>query len=184
MRNFTKSVLFVLLCVVAMTSCDKKEDEIVPKTIMTYDGKDYELSKALLIDYGTFPPNEGNGQELFLSSSGVTVRESGGKIDSIYGRGHGIFFQLFGVSSNQLGEGEYTFDFSQGPFKAKSFFYSYATFDNDFVDWDADLHEMIAGTITVKKINTEYSITFDCVENSGKHITGFYKGALKVYDEK
>jgi hypothetical protein len=134
MRNFTKSVLFVLLCVVAMTSCDKKEDEIVPKTIMTYDGKDYELSKALLIDYGTFPPNEGNGQELFLSSSGVTVRESGGKIDSIYGRGHGIFFQLFGVSSNQLGEGEYTFDFSQGPFKAKSFFYSYATFDNDFVD--------------------------------------------------
>jgi hypothetical protein len=43
---------------------------------------------------------------------------------------------------------------------------------------------MIAGTITVKKINTEYSITFDCVEGSGKHITGFYQGALKVYDEK
>jgi hypothetical protein len=184
MHNFTKSVLCFLICGAVLASCAKKDDEIVPKTIMTYDGKDYELSKAVLIDYGSFPPHEGNGQELFMSSSSVMIRETGGKIDSIYGRGDAVFFRIFGVSSNQLGEGEYKFDFSQGPYKATSFFYSYATFNNDFVDWDADRHETIAGTLTVKKIDTEYSITFDCIENSGKHIKGFYKGALKVYDEK
>ena len=36
------------------------------KATLNYEGKDYELSKGFLSDFGTFPPNEGNGQQLFL----------------------------------------------------------------------------------------------------------------------
>ncbi|NIJ53420.1 hypothetical protein [Dyadobacter arcticus] len=183
MNIFAKCQFAIVLFSFVFAGC-KDEEVVVPKSNLTFEGKDYELANGILIDFGKFPPHEGSGQELFLSSSGVTVHETAGKIDSIYGAGHAIFFQLFTAGVGELGEGEYTFDYSQGPFKTGSFVYSYAVFNADFVKRAENIYEMIQGTVTVKKDKTDYVITFDCIEDGGKHITGFFKGPLKVYDEK
>jgi hypothetical protein len=160
----------------------KDKDVVEPRSNMTYEGTEYELANGLLIDYGKYPPHEGSGQELFLSSSGVKIHENAGKIDSIYGMGHAIFFQLFTTGKGELSEGEYKFDYSQGPFKTGSFVYSYAVFNADFVTRIQNIYEMIQGTVTVKRDNTNYIITFDCIENGGKRIKGYFKGPLKLFD--
>ncbi|MCE6990358.1 hypothetical protein [Dyadobacter sp. CY323] len=183
MKVFTNYLSAILLMSVLLIGC-KDDKEVVPKSTISYDGSDYDLSNAVLLDYGRYPPHEGSYQELFLSSPDVVIREKAGKIDSVYGTGHAIFFRLFTAGIGELAEGEYTFDFSNGPFESGSFVYSYAVFNANFVLRNQVAHVMIAGTVTVKKEKTDYRITFDCVEDTGKHINGFFKGPLKVYDEK
>jgi hypothetical protein len=183
MKIFTNYLSAILLISVLLIGC-KDDEEVVPQSTISFDGVDYKLSKAILLDYGKYPPHEGSYQELFLSSPEVLIREKAGKIDSVYGTGHAIFFRLFTSGVGELSEGEYKFDFSSGPFESGSFVYSYAVFNANFVRRTEVPHIMIAGTVTVKKENADHRITFDCVEDTGKHIKGFFKGPLKVYDEK
>jgi hypothetical protein len=176
--------IFLLLALVAAGLSACKDKEVIPDSNMIYDGKEYELSNGLLIDYGIFSSNEGSGQELFLSSSGVKIREKGGKIDSIYGAGHAILFQLFSGKEGELTPGEYHFNYTPGPFKSGAFIYSYAVFDADFVKLSSRRYEMIKGDVTVGRSGENYIISFDCVETSGKHVTGYFRGPLNIYDER
>lgn len=184
MYRFTASVCQLAFLVLILLACKDKE-EVYPHNSITYQGAEHEISNGLLIDYGKFPPNNGNYFELFLSSEGVRIHEVGGEIDSLSGRGHAIFFQLFSDAENELKEGEYTFDYSFGPYKASTFFYSYAVFDEIFSEQRFEkVYEAVEGKVTVKRKDKEYLISFDCEEKGGDHITGFFKGPLKLYDQK
>ncbi|WP_221390560.1 hypothetical protein [Dyadobacter sp. NIV53] len=182
MLVFTKSLCIFFLIGFLFTGC-KKDEEVVPKSIITINGVDYDLSQALLIDYGPFATGQPNAQVLFLSSSGVQFHEVNGKLDSISGVGHAIYFELSGSVPNALTDGEYAFNPFGPPYKGETFLYSYAVFQADFVTFDGEFYEISAGKITVKKEDSQYAISFDCTEIEGKHITGFYKGALKFFDE-
>jgi hypothetical protein len=184
MHRFITSVCRFALLVFIWSACKDKE-EVYPHNAVTYKGTEHELSNGLLIDYGKFLPNEGNYYELFLSSTGVRIHEVDGTIDSLSGTGTAIFFQLFSNSENELKEGEYTFDYSYGPYKASTFFYSYAVFDEIFSEPRFEkIYEAVEGKVSIKRKDKEYLITFDCEEKGGEHITGFFKGPLKLYDEK
>ena len=182
MSSFTKSLCVFLLAGLVLFNC-KKDEEVGPKNTINIEGAEYDLSQGLLIDYGPYAANEPNAQVLFLYSSGVKIHEVGGKLDSTSGSGHAIYFEISSSVSKALTEGEYLFN-PYPPFKAGTFLYSYAVFKANFVTFDGEFYEMAEGKITVKKEGVNYVISFDCTETDGKHITGFYKGPLKVYDEK
>ncbi|GLU53138.1 hypothetical protein [Dyadobacter frigoris] len=183
MLHFTKSFFLLVIITFIFSGC-KKDDEIVPKNIVTYDGTDFELASGLILDFGQLSSSQGNAQVLFLYSSGIKIHESGGKIDSTSGTGHTVYFEIFSPTSTILGDGEYTFD-PYFTYKAKTFSNSYTVFNANYATSQGEFHEIMSGKVVVKKEGNDYTITFDCKEDlAGKQLTGFYKGSLKVYDEK
>lgn len=181
MYNFTKSLCFLLLLFVAGCKDDKEPE---PRNALMHDGREFELTNGLLIDYGKYRDG-GNAQVLFLSSSGVQVRETGGNIDSVYGIGHAIYFELVSATENAIGEGEYAFDGSNtGTFKVKTYVYSYAVFNGDFAQEDGEFYELKEGKLTVKKEGTNYIFNIDCLDRNEKHVTAYFKGPLKFYSDK
>lgn len=181
MHNFTKSLCFILLTGLAFLGC-KDDKEIEPKNAIMHNGREFELSKGLLIDFGKYPTGE-SGQALFLSSDGVIIQEAAGHVDSIYGVGSAIFLELVSKTENALDEGEYTFD-NGFTIKATTFFDSYVVFNGDFAVEDGEFYELKEGKMTVKKDGTNYILDIDCIERNGKHVTAHYKGPLTFYDEK
>ncbi|MCF0058846.1 hypothetical protein [Dyadobacter sp. CY356] len=183
MLHFTKSFYLLVLVCFIFFGC-KKDDEIVPKNIVTYDGTEFELSSGLILYFGQLSSSQVNAQVLFLYSSGIKIHESGGKIDSTSGIGHTVYFEIFSPTSTILGDGEYTFD-PYFTYKEKTFNNSYTVFNANYSTSQGEFHEIMSGKVIVKKDGNDYTITFDCKEDlAGKQLTGFYKGALKVYDEK
>jgi hypothetical protein len=183
MVNFYKFLFMVLFAVFVFSGCGKDE-EVAPKSNLTYDGKTYDLANGLLIDYGQYKKSQGHEQVLFLYSSGVTVHERSGKIDSTSGKGNILYFEIFSPVSNALGEGDYTFD-DTATLLAKTFGLSYVVFNADYVTASGEVHEIIQGKVNVKKDGNIYELTFACTEGSdAKKLTGYYKGPLKFYDAK
>jgi hypothetical protein len=183
MLHFTRPFCLLLIATIIFSGC-KKDDEIVPKNIITYDGTDFELSNGVILDFGQLSSSQGNAQVLFLYSSGIKIHESGGKIDSTSGIGHTVYFEIFSPTSTILGDGEYTFD-PYFTYKEKTFNNSYTVFNANYSTSQGEFHEIMSGKVIVKKDKNDYTITFNCQEGvNGKNLTGFYKGALKVYDEK
>ena len=183
MLNFSKFLCLQVFIVFVFSAC-KKDDDVTPKSILTFDGKTYDLASGLLIDYGKFKTTEGHAQVLFLYSSGIKIHEGAGKIDSTSGKGHIVYFEIFSPLSNTLGEGEYIFD-DTATFLAKTFGFSYVVFNADYITSDGEVHEIIQGKVNVKKDGNNYELTFDCTEGSdGKKLTGYYNGPLKFYDAK
>jgi len=185
MPNFSKFVFLLLLSAFIFFGCKKDDDEeIVPKSAITFDGTTYDLANGLLIDFGQYSKTQGNEQVLFLYSSGITIHGSGGQIDSTSGKGHVVYFEIYSPVSNVLGEGEYAFD-DTATFFSKTFGFSYVVLNADYITSNGEVHAIIAGKVSVKKAGDIYDITFDCTEGSdGKKLSGFYHGPLKFYDAK
>ena len=81
-------------------------------------------------------------------------------------------------------------------------FYEYKThyskvieFNNGDIDFNFDLStpcdsiiqsemlpEINSGMVKVKKEVNEYEISFDCVDENNKKVSGFYKGELKIFN--
>ncbi|SEI53478.1 hypothetical protein SAMN04487995_1204 [Dyadobacter koreensis] len=184
MFNFSKFAFLLLFSSFIFFGCKKDEKEIIPTSTITFDGATYDLANGLLIDYGQYTKAEGHGQVLFLYSSGITIHETGGQIDSTSGKGHVVYFEIYSPVSNALGDGEYAFD-DTSTFLSKTFGYSYVVLNADYITSSGEVHAIIAGKVSVKKAGTIYDITFDCVEGSdGKKLSGFYHGPLKFYDAK
>lgn len=183
MSHFTKSFFLLVIIGFFFLGC-KKDEEVVPKNSMTYDGTDFELTGGVVLNFGQLSSSQGNAQVLFLHSSGIKIHESGGKIDSTSGTGHTLYLEIFSPASTVMGDGEYNFD-PYYTYQAKTFGNAYTVFNANYATSEGEFHEIMSGKVIVKKEGTDYTITFDCKEDlAGKQLTGFYKGSLKIYDEK
>ena len=161
----------------------KKDGEPDPNNSFLYDGKEFELSKGLMIDYGQVGPDLGYNLDLFLISPGITIHEVAGKLDETTGKGHFMYFEIFSSVKDILAEGDYVFD-TTGTFKGNTFDYSAAVFN---VDYDAKISnpiEITSGKISVKKAGSDFVLLFDFEMVGGKKLTGYYKGPIKYYNEK
>lgn len=183
MSYFTKSFYLLFIFGFIFFGC-KKDEEVVPKNSMNYDGTEFELSGGVVLNFGQLSSSQGNAQVLFLHSSGIKIHENNGKIDSTSGIGHTLYLEIFSPASTVLGDGEYNFD-PYYTYQAKTFGNAYTVFNANYATAKGEFHEIMSGKVIVKKDGNDYTITFDCKEDlAGNKLTGFYKGALKIYDEK
>ena len=180
MSNVIRSFCLFAFVGLLMTGCQKDDEKIAPRNVFTYNGIEYDLAKGILLDYGQIGKGEGHTQHLYLYSSGISIHESNGKFDSTSGKGHFIYFEIFSPTGGVLADGDYTYDINN-TFKASTFDYSYAVLNSDPLTKSGDLYSVFWGDINIKKEDEKYAVTFDCLEAEGKHIAGFYKGALNYY---
>jgi len=182
MRTFTKSfLLFVVVCS-SLLGC-KKDEEVAPKNSFSYNGKDFDLSKVIMIDYGLAGPGLGYNIDLLLLPTGITVNELAGNIGTTTGKGDFLYFEIFSAVKDVLADGEYIFD-PKETFKGNTFDYATAVFNADYTTNTGEQVEVTTGKLNVKKEGNVYILSFDCEISGGKKLTGFYKGPIKYYSEK
>ncbi len=162
-------------------SCDKTSTS--KKNYIQYNNKQYDLSQGIMLpgdslDKSTEVGTIGHSINLLLMSSGFTIHESNGMVDSISGKGTAIVFEVYSNSSDKIDDGQYVFD-SLSFAQPGTFDYADAVFDYDILTEEGTEVEMNAGTLTVKKSGNDYEFTFDCKAYDGKTVTGYYKGVVK-----
>jgi hypothetical protein len=185
MKNVLRTALGLLLLSIVFMSCSKTTTS--KKSYIKYDNKEYDLSQGAIFP-GDFAGKKaapagvtlGNSIDLMLLSSGFTIHEIDGSVDSLSGTGSGIVFETYSGSSDKIDDGEYVFD-SLSLAKPGTFSYADAVFDYNSATETGTEVEMNAGTLTVKTVGDEYEFTFSCKTYDGKTVTGYYKGSIKSY---
>ncbi len=177
-KLFTTSLGVLAICLFFI-GCKKDDNKSSASNSFKFDNTEYKLSNGFLENYGK-SGTEGYNLDLTLISSEFTIHESNGEVDSLTGTGDVIYFELYGSEPGKLSIKDYTYNESS---------YADGTFDYGFVGMNFNpntmtgtIHEITAGKVSVKNNGSEYEISFDCTLDTGKNITGYYKGSLKYYN--
>lgn len=95
-------LMLLMLAIVLAPGCkDDDDDDKTPANHMTIADKSYEMSQAVLENYGQFS-GTGYNFDLLLLSPGLVLHEVNGEIDSISGIGHALSFEIFTATEEML----------------------------------------------------------------------------------
>lgn len=180
MKKATNIILATfILSILFMVGCKKDSDS--PSYKMNYDGTDYSLSQGFLENFGKWTDEMDYNMGIVLLSSGFTVHEANGELDSLSGIGHGITFDLYTTSSNKIDIGVYTYE-SNDTGQAGTFGYGDGVINYNSATEDGTEFDIAAGKLTIVQNGDTYELNFECTADNGKHVTGYFKGSLKYFD--
>jgi len=182
MKNL-KVLIFALLAMsVIFGGCNDDDDnQNDPGNHMSINDIDYEFSQGVIENYGTWLSVDAYNFDVTLLSSGFTIHEINGEIDSLSGIGHGISFELFSSDSTDLAVGDYVYDVD-GNGSTGTFLYGSAIVDFDAETEEGTEYDITEGKVTVSQNGDTYAVSIDCKSDEGMVITAYYKGSLKKYD--
>ena len=164
-----KTGVNLLLCglvlMISISACKKEEEP--RQNELNYDGKTFGLSTGDLDFYGDYYASGFFNFDVLLYSNTSDFPD-----EDNY-----IYFELFSSSATGLVSGTYTFN--ETSYAANTF--SYADFYFEKGSFSA-YGEVTSGTVKVAKSGASYEFTINCDTDTGKKITGYYKGSL-VYSD-
>lgn len=160
-----------------VAGCDwfKKSDDDMPYYLRV-NGEDNELNSGLYENFGL--NEDGATYEIHVSlfSSGIIV-EGSGRIDTVYGAGNIIYFEIITSAGTIIDDGEYPLD----PNKALK------TFRNAQykIGWNSDVRppyvKLTSGTVTMLRSGNVYEVRFDGLDEFGLTVSAYYKGTLNYF---
>ncbi len=176
-----KTTKWMLIFAISFSSllffaCDDDDNGLAKKgNHFSYDGKTYELSQGMLINFGQWW-GEGYNFDLILLSDGITLNVQALQAS---GTGDGMYFEFFSPSASELAPGTYRFDPDDSG--RPNSFYDADLFINYNMTTDTGLEVYIeGGSVEVEKSGQEYMLTFDVTTEAGKPVTGYYRGVIPV----
>ncbi|MCW2119643.1 hypothetical protein [Flavobacterium sp. 7A] len=151
-----------------MSSCTKDSESSTEEksNFLKVETTQYELTNGLAEDYSQSSNNNIYNIDLTLLTAEFTING-----EQYTGNGRGMYFEAFSSVANKLETGVYQYNNTQ---KSQSF--------DDAVYYDntdgKDLEiEIKSGTITITKSkNDYYELTFECVDEQDRKISGRYFG--------
>jgi hypothetical protein len=177
----------IITTIIASVSCNPdKEGEEEPGVTpnhMTYNGKDYELTKGTIENYGELASGTFNNDIMIMS--GYTVHDASGEIDSLSGTGYLLYFEMFSSQGEKLDIGDYVYEAdSMGMVKTFDYAQVAVNYDLSLPDGGTGsvLKDITAGTAKVGISGNEYEINFSGKDEDGVAVSFYYKGSLKYYD--
>ena len=173
-----KNLFFALFAITAFTvfsGCEKDEPaEPAFVSEFTYDGTDYELTNGYYNNLGAV----GGGNydwDVILSSKEVTINAS----NQLVGTGEYIYLDLNANSAENLVPGTYNWANQRDAFTLVAG--SEITVDYNTATFQGTRDSLTGGTVTVAVDGSETTITFTLNTQSGKTVSGQWKGELVDY---
>ncbi len=102
-------VILSLVIMALLPGCKKDNIEEARNNAISFDSKEYALSEGYLEYYGKVPGKGSYNLDLTLLSSGFTVHEANGGIDSVSGTGNIVYLEVF-TADSVFDSKPYTFD--------------------------------------------------------------------------
>ncbi|MEI6575191.1 MAG: hypothetical protein WCO63_03340 [Bacteroidota bacterium] len=173
------AITLVLIAGMLFFSCKKDKTEDTKKNQVTYNGTGHPLDKGVIVHWQF--KAEGHATTLVFVSPEGTFHTTGTSFDSITGtNGTGLAIALYSSDSVNLAEGTYTYD-TTGNNTAGTFVRASMVLNYNFGTDDGTEVLGFGGAVTVKKVGTDYEITYSGADETGKVIELYYKGILKDY---
>lgn len=178
--------IIALISIIVSTGCgkDPKEDSpplVVVDNYVMYDGTKYELAKGYIENYGQDQGAGSYNTDLTLLSSGFTMYESNGEVDSLGGIGHALYFEMFSTQGSKLDIGDYIYDANQ-TLDIKTFDLADVIINFNIDTEEGLLKEIKSGKLSVKSSSTGYEISFTGTDEDNKAVSCSFTGSLKYYD--
>lgn len=181
MKNLYSAFVVFFVISLSVAGCKKDDNSSGTKNSFKYNNAEYNLSKGFLENYGQASSGEAYNIDLTLISSGFTIHESNGEIDSLSGTGDALYFELYTSDPTKLSVRDYAYDASQTM--------ADGTFDMGFVgvQYNASndsgtLDFINGGKLTVKSNGSAYELSFTGTTANGKSVTMTYNGSLNYYN--
>jgi hypothetical protein len=179
MKNLFRPFIAVLLLTLFIAGC-KKDKEETSNNQFSYNGTVFNLSQGFLENYGK-SGTEGYNIDLSLLSSGFTIHNKSGEVDSVTGMGNALYFEIFTSHADKLDVRDYIYDATESG--------ADGTFDYGMIGMGFNMEtelgsafQITGGKLSVTSVGSEYEITFTGTTSNNKAITGYYKGPLKYYN--
>jgi hypothetical protein len=180
MKKFRILLMLLLVAVVLAPGCKDDDDDTTPSSQMTIADTSYEMSQAVLENYGQHS-GAGYNFDLILLSQGFVLHEVNGELDSVSGVGNGLSFEIFTATEDMLDAGEYLYD-GEGTEAPGTFDEGVAVVDFNTITEDGNYYDITNGKLTVEKSDNTYTFTFEGTDSHNVTITAYYKGVPKIYD--
>ncbi|MCF6172074.1 MAG: hypothetical protein L3J66_13970 [Bacteroidales bacterium] len=179
MRNTNIALILIIAFLALNSGCKKDDDGIQSPGQFNYDGTTYKLSQGFLLGKGELPNNRFR-IDVLLMSSGLTLIEKNGYVDTIIGIGDVISIPFSSSHYNQLDPDGYTYNpsGSSGTFSKGIIYIQYNQQENEVLIYDV----INGGDIMVNKNDETYQLSLDVNAYSGGLVKGDYIGKLKYYD--
>ncbi len=179
MKN-VKLLIGLLLLAFVLVSCDgddNKQPDKVAKNYFKLGDKEYFLSKGSSSSVSSYPIYF---NDIILYSSGLTLKQTD-EGPEFEGSGDFVGF-LFASFKAEIPVGTYVFNSSNIEDTITAFEDGVVgvSYNSDLED-DNGVLEFESGKISISKNGDIYTINFDCEEEKGRKVKGFYKGKLPTY---
>lgn len=167
MKRSLRAFAVMTLLLAAFSSC-KKDNKNGSSNSFTYDSKTYETPSGQYITYGSM-------SQLVLAST---------EISSTQGYSGTISYVYFSFQNKGIAEGTYTFNNDDDFDAGKNFSQAQAGLNLVIKDGETTggtgLNNISAGTVTITKDGSNYSITYSITFSDGTGtFTGKYNGTIK-----
>jgi hypothetical protein len=183
MKNkfLNRSLLGFAIVAVAFSACKKDDDSNgngttpppAKKNELVYDGVKSDIKSSVMIDYGNYGGFNAYNFDIFLSTKDLVWNA---QAEDFAGIGDLLYFELFTTDSTGLADGSYSqsnIDFGKPNTFETGFYIINFNTSNSSLD---DMLEVNSGGLTSKRNGNEYEFVIDVTLDSGKKLTGYYKG--------
>jgi hypothetical protein len=136
---------------------------------------EYDLDAGLIENYGAWDDEMVN-LDLSLFSSGINISNCS---SGPSGSGQVLYFEMFTTNENYLDDGTYTY--SVNPELGTFDYADYA------LNWGQDMNEddwieCGSGSVSIERSGSNYTISWDLIDDNGIDITGNFSGVLDYCD--
>ncbi len=176
MKN--KNYFLTIFVIAIMLGC--KKDSVFTKNMMSYDGKEYNLSTGI-IEYsgGVFATPGFNHLDLILVSSNIQLIEADGVVDDYVGTGNILYIEAYSPKTDGFSVGKYPFSENK---KSNTFVRGDAYLNFNTKTLSGDKIQIVGGEMSViKRVGDNYEISFDLDSKEGKKLKAYFNGTLKYY---
>jgi hypothetical protein len=170
------SLTFIMM----LAGCKKDSNDDVSTNAIKFDNKEYILASGYLEYYGKVTGRASYNMDLTILSSGFTVHETSGQIDSVSGIGNILYLEIFTADST-IDSQTYTFDPAE-THEAGTFDHGAVGLNLDVMTYEGEFFAIASGSFKINKKADDYEVTLNCRNNAGKDITAYFKGPMKYYN--
>jgi hypothetical protein len=171
----------LLMAIIAMLGgCKKDSNDEARNNAISYDNKEYALLDGYIEYYGKIPGKQSYNLDLTLLSSGFTLHEENGVIDSVSGTGNILYLEVF-TADTVFDSKPYTFD-PEETHEAGTFDRAAVGLNLNVLTYEGEFLTITSGSFKINKKTDLYEVTLNCRNANGKAITAYFNGTMKYYN--
>ncbi len=169
----------VILSLICLYSCSSTDDATNNSKVnkITVATNSFNIAKASVITNSTYTNNGVTELEIVFTSSNLTVGNSG----NFSGNGDFLAITLFSNQETEITEGNYLHNDQD----SKAFvlnrgyhFFNYKAALGDNQNGGASID---SGSVSVKVLDSVYTITFNLKDENNNAVTGYYNGKISGF---
>ncbi len=171
--------LILILSLIGIYSCSSNDDTTNNSRVskITVANNSFNIAKASIITNSTYTNNGITEFEIVFTSSGLTVDDSG----NLSGNGHFFTLTLFSNQEKEITTGDYLYNDQDSKAFVLNRGYHFFNYKSALGDNQNGGLSIESGSVSVKVLNSMYTITFNLKDENDNPVKGYFNGEISGF---